>query len=189
MPATLTNTGVSWPNRTASGQGSGEATPSVDQQHGHRLRRRWPPSRWSEDNPDGDIVDHSDDEQVPSPNGRDGPVDEGMRTGSPTASHCLLMTCELCRTNPAPRRSGTGAVERGLWSAGSSRPRPPPKRRRPADAREPILPATTTIERLCADARWWTRSAGSKRASPSGSRPGFGAPPAPRLLRKASSTR
>ena len=59
MPATLTNTGVSWPNRTASGQGSGEATPSVDQQHGHRLRRRWPPSRWSEDNPDGDIVDHS----------------------------------------------------------------------------------------------------------------------------------
>ena len=38
-----------------------------------------------------------------------------------------------------------------------------------------ILPATTTIERLCADALVATRNAGSKPASPSGFRPGFGA--------------
>ena len=36
-----------------------------------------------------------------------------------------------------------------------------------------ILPATTTSSGS-APTRWWTRSAGSRRALPSGSRPGFG---------------
>ena len=50
------------------------------------------------------------------------------------------------------------------WRAGSSRP---------ADAREPSCRPRRRSSGS-APTRWWTQSAGSKRASPSGSRPGFG---------------